>query len=221
MKADDLPNYRLANTFAERQGFERAQERSQSGVSRQDVLVVVGLLAALYYGYQYIMVHKTPDQLVNKDFICTGARGVPAFQDPHLMAEYLRLNSVAARFAPAEKAVQNAAERDRISAAGLVDLNGNSVNSSLTEARNPLVVHVLETYSGETEVPLLRVRVVNKLHRGEIWYISANDINPLANVTGFADKAAKMHRPGIDDLIESKQGKKVFEKVDEEMQKHR
>jgi len=194
-------------------------ERSQRGASQQDVLIVVLLLAGLYFGYQYIMVHKAPDQLVNKDFACS-AKGVPAFQDPHLMAEYIRLNSVSARFAPADKAVQNESERDRVSASGLVDLNGNSVNTPLTERRNPLIVHVLDTYSGEKDVPLLRVRVLNKLHKGETWYISANDINLLANVTGFADKAAKMHRPGIDDVFESKQGKKIFEKLDQQLEKH-
>jgi hypothetical protein len=163
-------------------------------------------------GYQYFVVHEQTDQLINKDFVCQTVGGIPAFQDPHLLAAYLRLNSVSARLAAPDKALQNEAERDRVNSSGLVDLNANTPNTSLTERRNPLVVHVLDTYKAEKNVVLLRIRVLNKTHQGETWYIPADKINPLLNVTGFAEKATKMHKPGLDDVLESKPARKIFDK---------
>ncbi|MDR3616554.1 MAG: hypothetical protein P4L53_23545 [Candidatus Obscuribacterales bacterium] len=187
--------------------------RNKLGLSQLEMIMLLGVLATLYFGYQYLVVYKEPNQLVNKDFECIKAGGVPAFQNPHLLAEYLKLNSVSARFAAPDKAIENAAARDRVTASGLVDLNGYTPNTPLTERRNPLVVRVMDTYTAEKGVLLLRVRVLNKTHQNETWYIAADKINPLANVTGFADKAAKMHRPGIDDLLESKPGRKLLDNV--------
>jgi hypothetical protein len=185
------------------------------------LIVLIGVLAASYFGYQYIVVYKEPSGLVNKDFACVTIGGIPASQNPHLLAEYLRLNSVTSRFAAPDKAIANAAERDRVVASGLVDLNGYTPNTLMTERRNPLVVQVMDTYAAEKSLLLLRVLVLNKTHQNETWYIAADKINPLANVTGFADKAAKMHRPGIDDLLESKPSRKFFDDVLETVKKEK
>jgi hypothetical protein len=199
----------------------KIESREEKAASQLDLIIVVALIGACYFGYQYMVVHKQTDQLINKDFICQTVGGIPAFQNPHLLADYLRLNSVSARFASPDQAVRNEAERDRVTASGLVDLNAITPNTPLTERRNPLVVHVLDTYTAEKNVLLLRIRVVNKTHRGETWYIPADKINPLLNVTGFADKAVKMHKPGIDDVIESRQGREVLEKLNEGLKKHK
>ncbi len=54
----------------------------------------------------------------------------------------------------------------------------------MTETRNPLIVHVLAADYSDKGSPLLKVKVLNKLHKGETWYIAAGSVNPLAKVNG-------------------------------------
>jgi len=199
--------------------------RSARGASNQEAIAVAALIGILYYGYQYISLYKAPTtQLLNKDFVCgDGAfkgRRLPyshcvfASQNPKLLVEYIRKSNLQARLQAPDKAIENENERYRIeSTHAFVNLGLIGHGESMADSYNPLVVHVLGTDYSEKDVPLLLVRPLNKCHKGESWYISATSINPAANVTGFADVAAKTHKYGVMDVLENKDAQKSVKSV--------
>ena len=197
-------------------------KRTPRGAYQKEALVVASLVGILYYGYQYLAVYKAPTQLVNKDFICgegVGSKRLRSYvvygsQDPKLLVEYVRKSNIQARLQAPSKAMQNEDDRNRIMQSNqLVNLADDARNEPYSAMYNPLVVHVLETDTSSRDVPLLVVRPVNKKHKGETWYIAASSINPVANVTGFADAAAKTHKVGMLDVIENKDVQKAFKAI--------
>jgi len=189
--------------------------RSRAGEFRQEYAVIVGLAAIVYYGYQYFSIYQAPSSLVNKDFICgDGAFSsrnrvrswtVYGCQNPKLLVEYVRKSNLKARLSAPDQAVQNEKDRNQILQSNqLVNLAMDyDQNYLISSGYNPLVVHVLDTDNSAKDVPLLVVRPVNKSHKGETWYIAATSINPAANVTGFANVAAKTHKYGLGDVLDN------------------
>ncbi len=191
---------------------------------------IIGLAAIAYYGYQYFTIYKAPNSLVNKDFVCgngafksrQSARSysVLASQDPKVMVAWVRASNFQARLAPPDKALANENERDRLMFGHqLINLAASAGDEPYTEMYNPLVVHVLETDDSAKDVPLLVVRPVNKAHKGQTWYIAATSINPAANVTGFAETAAKTHKLGVADVIENKNVQHFLKSVNDKYNK--
>jgi hypothetical protein len=132
-------------------------------------------------------------------------------QNPKLLVEYTHKSNLQARLQAPTQALQNEADRNQIMLSHqLVNLANDAANTPMSEMYNPLVVHVLDTDSSAKDVPLLVVRPVNKSHKGETWYITAKSINPAANVTGFANVAAKTHKFGMLDVLENKDVQKAI-----------
>lgn len=161
----------------------------------------------LYYGYQIINVHSAqwlpPDQLANKDFVCgekvrsgrsryeSHRVAVTACENPNTLVEWVRANSLSARLAPPDQAIANENKRNSLifnHALDIVDLSNSRPGEPMQSS--PLVVHVLDTDNRAKDVPLLRVRPLNKSHKGETWYIQAASINRVATATDYAPDPA-------------------------------
>ena len=156
-------------------------------------------------------------QMVGKDYFCAstdstrrqngfsrslnlGQSSGMGSHDPQTLIDYAHAASLQARLSAPNTALKNENERYRLQGK-LIYLNSSAPGASFGDYRNPLVVHVLDVDNRAKDVPLLFVRVVNKAHKGEELYITADSINPVNNVTGFADIAAQTHRPGLFDGV--------------------
>jgi hypothetical protein len=104
--------------------------------------------------------------------------------------EWIRANSVSARFQAPDKAIAAQNKRDSITfgngVSDVVDLSVSAPNES--RKYDSLVVRVLDTDNRAKDVPLLRVRPLNKRHKGETWYIQSTSINLEAKVSDYAEQ---------------------------------
>jgi hypothetical protein len=141
-----------------------------------------------------------PTQMVNKDFVCgeavrsvrrrysSGRVRVEACQNPNRLVEWIRVSSASARFQAPDKAIEAENKRNSMMFGNggfdVTDLSFSDDNEP--RPNDSLVVHVLDTDNRAKDVPLLRVRPLNKRHKGETWYIQSSSINREANSSDYA-----------------------------------